>query len=147
MKYVTLASPVVLSSNTTYFIVSQETSGGDYWYDLDTVLSTGSPAAVQGPAWAFNSSTNFTVYSGSTQSYVPVSFKYAGGWQQTNEVHYVYDGNLVAQERDAFNIPQVSYTRGNDLTGSLQRAGGIGGLLARTDNSKLITQKSADAHA
>jgi RHS repeat-associated protein len=52
---------------------------------------------------------------------------------QTNEVRYVYDGNLVIQERDALNAPVVTYTRGKDLSGSLEGAGGIGGLLARTD--------------
>ena len=59
----------------------------------------------------------------------------SSAWVQTNEVHYVYDGNLVIQERDANNLPQVTYTRGNDLSGTLQGAGGIGGLLARTENS------------
>ena len=53
------------------------------------------------------------------------------GWMQLNEVHYVYDGNLVIQERDAYNTPAVAYTRGLDLSGGLDRAGGIGGLLAR----------------
>jgi RHS repeat-associated protein len=56
----------------------------------------------------------------------------SGTWVQTNEVHYVYDGNLVIQERDVNNLPTVTYTRGKDLSGSLQGAGGIGGLLART---------------
>jgi len=32
-------------------------------------------------------------------------------WVPTSEVHYVYDGNVVIQERNALNIPQVSYTR------------------------------------
>jgi RHS repeat-associated protein len=40
---------------------------------------------------------------------------------------------LIIQERDSNNVPQVTYTRGLDLSGSLQSAGGIGGLLARTD--------------
>ncbi|MDR3409825.1 MAG: RHS repeat-associated core domain-containing protein, partial [Anaerolineaceae bacterium] len=31
------------------------------------------------------------------------------------------------------------YTRGNDLSSGLQGAGGIGGLLARTDNTKLLS--------
>src|SRR5438876_8018203 len=57
----------------------------------------------------------------------------SGSWVQTNEVHYLYDGMLVIQERDANNLPTVTYTRGRDLSGSLQGAGGIGGLLARTD--------------
>ena len=60
-----------------------------------------------------------------------------GNWQLTNEVHYVYDGRVVVQERDANNLPLVTYTRGNDLSGTRQGAGGIGGLLARTDNGLL----------
>jgi hypothetical protein len=43
------------------------------------------------------------------------------------------DANLVIQERDELNAPVVTYARGNDLSGSFEGAGGIGGLLARTD--------------
>ena len=67
-------------------------------------------------------------------------------WTLTNEVRYVYDGMLVVQERNANNLALVSYTRGNDLSGSLQGAGGIGGLLARTDNGQMIAG-NASAHA
>src|SRR5208282_6617465 len=65
-------------------------------------------------------------------------------WVQTNEVYYVYDGNLVIQERgnsdinqqgNNVNMPTVSYTRGKDLSGSLDGAGGIGGLLSMTLNT------------
>ena len=59
-------------------------------------------------------------------------------WSTNSTVRYVYDGNVVVQEQDQNNTPKVSYTRGSDLSGSLQGAGGIGGLLARTDNS-LVT--------
>ncbi len=52
-------------------------------------------------------------------------------------MHYVYDGNVVIQERDQNNLPVVTYTRGVDLSGTLQGAGGIGGLLARTDMGRL----------
>jgi len=62
-----------------------------------------------------------------------------GNWSLTNEVRYVYDGNLVIQERDNNNLPTATYTRGKDLSGSLEGAGGIGGLLARTDYSLLAT--------
>ncbi len=57
-----------------------------------------------------------------------------GVWVQTNEVYYVYDGNLVIQERDVNNLPTTTYTRGKDLSGSLDGAGGIGGLLSMTLN-------------
>jgi RHS repeat-associated protein len=45
---------------------------------------------------------------------------------------YVYDGWRVIQERNDSNVPTVSYTRGTDLSGSLEGAGGIGGLLSRS---------------
>jgi RHS repeat-associated protein len=45
---------------------------------------------------------------------------------------YLYDGMLIVQERDGGNVPTVTYTRGKDLSGGLEGAGGIGGLLART---------------
>jgi RHS repeat-associated protein len=41
----------------------------------------------------------------------------------------------VLQERNAINVPMVTYTRGQDLSGTLGGAGGIGGLLARTDRN------------
>src|SRR5207247_11361244 len=61
-------------------------------------------------------------------------------------VRYVYDGLLIVQERDGNNTPLVTYTRGIDLSGTRQGAGGIGGMLARTDNSRL-TAGLAGAHA
>jgi RHS repeat-associated protein len=40
----------------------------------------------------------------------------------------------VIQKRGTNNVPTVSYTRGTDLSGSLEGAGGIGGLLARSSS-------------
>lgn len=57
----------------------------------------------------------------------------SGQWVKTNETRYVYDGYLAIQERDSNNVARVTYTRGCDLSASLAGAGGIGGLLARTD--------------
>jgi len=54
-------------------------------------------------------------------------------WHLESETRYIYDGMRVIQERSSSNIPTVSYTRGNDLSGTLEGAGGIGGLLARSD--------------
>ena len=58
-------------------------------------------------------------------------------WVQTNQVYYVYDGNRVMQERNVNNQPATTYTRGQDLSGSLEGAGGIGGLLSMTLNTAL----------
>ncbi len=65
----------------------------------------------------------------------------------TNEVRYVYDGNLVIQERNGNNLPTVTYTRGKDLSGTMEGAGGIGGLLARTDHSQASVLSHALYHA
>ena len=59
----------------------------------------------------------------------------SGSWTTNQEVHYVYDGNLQIEERDGNNSPTTTYTRGRDLSGNLQRAGGIGGLLGRTTSA------------
>ena len=75
-------------------------------------------------------------YDGKMRRRVRQEFTWQGGaWVQTNAVYYVYDGNMVIQERDMNNLPTVTYTRGKDLSGSLQGAGGIGGLLARTSQA------------
>jgi RHS repeat-associated protein len=62
---------------------------------------------------------------------------------------YLYDGMRVIQERNENNTPQVTYTRGLDLSGSWERAGGIGGLLARTAHSGAngVTYTPAFYHA
>jgi len=74
------------------------------------------------------------VYDGLNRRRIARDYSWSGSaWVLTNEVHYIYDGNLVIQERDTNNNPLVTYTRGLDLSGDLWDAGGIGGLLARTD--------------
>ncbi len=52
-------------------------------------------------------------------------------WYPTSTERFVYDGMLLVQERNT-SAPTVSYTRGVDLSGGLDGAGGIGGLLARS---------------
>jgi len=87
------------------------------------------------------------VYDGKLRRRIERDYAWqSSAWVQTNEIHFIYDDNVVIQERDINNLPKVTYTRGKDLSGSLQGAGGIGGLLARTDNSQLIIG-SPSAHA
>ena len=104
-------------------------------------------------------------YDGKMRRRVRKEFTWSSGsWLQTNEVHYVYDGNLVIQERwfntnlsTAIPAQTVTYTRGLDLSGnswvaglprqSEAAAGGIGGLLARTESSTLNTSSPQLAHA
>ena len=54
----------------------------------------------------------------------------------TNDVRYVYDGwNQIASLNPASSVRQ-SYLWGLDLSGTMQGAGGVGGLLAITDASQ-----------
>ena len=80
------------------------------------------------------------IYDGKMRLRIRREYVWSSGWLQTAEVHYIYDGNLVIQERDANNLPTVTYTRGNDFSGSLQGAGGIGGLLARSQFQATTSQ-------
>ena len=75
-------------------------------------------------------------YDGLGRRRITKDYTWTGSaWSKTNEVRYVYDGMAVLQERDGNNAELVTYTRGLDLSGSMQGAGGIGGLLARTEHS------------
>ncbi len=73
-------------------------------------------------------------YDGRMRRRISRDYTWNGSWVLSKEVRYVYDGDLVIQERDGANNPLATYTRGLDLSGTFQGAGGIGGLLARTDS-------------
>ena len=76
---------------------------------------------------------NQAVYDGLGRLRAVAEYIWDGSqWNLTDTKEYIYDGWRVIQERDGNNNPMVSYTRGNDLSGSLEGAGGIGGLLARS---------------
>jgi RHS repeat-associated protein len=83
------------------------------------------------------------IYDGLGRRRIVRQYAWSGGtWTKTNEIHLIYDGYLPIQERDSNDNVLVTYTRGLDLSGNLgaglprqseATAGGIGGLLARTD--------------
>jgi len=72
------------------------------------------------------------VYDGRGRLRIRREYTWMSGWVLNSETRYVYDGMRVIQERNSSNTPTVSYTRGTDLSGGLEGAGGIGGLLARS---------------
>ncbi len=75
------------------------------------------------------------VYDGKGRLRKRVEYQADGGgttWLILSGTRYIYDGMRVIQERNSANTPLVSYTRGTDLSGSLEGAGGIGGLLGRS---------------
>jgi hypothetical protein len=67
-------SPVTLAAGTSYYLVSQETQGGDLWYDQGSVSSTGD-AAVNSAAYFY--SGNWYPINSANTSYVPPNFQYS----------------------------------------------------------------------
>jgi len=49
--YQPLPSPVILAANTRYYLVSQESEGGDQWHQLDTIVIPSAAATVDGPVF------------------------------------------------------------------------------------------------
>lgn len=70
-----LASPVTLQANTSYLLLSQETAGGDAWYDVDTTVTTTTAASVSSGAWGFGGGVWYT-YGNAGNAYVPLDFGY-----------------------------------------------------------------------
>jgi RHS repeat-associated protein len=99
-------------------------------YDAENQLTN---VTVTNAAAATSCKTEF-VYDGLGRRRITKEFAWQGGqWVKTNETRSVCDGYLLVQERDTNNNVLRTYSRGPDLSRSLQGAGGIGGLLARTD--------------
>ena len=76
------------------------------------------------------------IYDGNLRRRIERTYEWRNSaWVQTNEIRFVYDGNVILQERDEFNVGRATLTRGLDLSSTLQGAGGIGGLLALSEIS------------
>jgi RHS repeat-associated protein len=94
-----------------------------YGYDDENRLTN----IVYGTSW-----NNQFYYDGLNRLRNRTDYIWTGtNWYPWGGVTYMYDGNLVIQERTG-STPLVAYTRGTDLSGTMQGAGGIGGLLARS---------------
>jgi hypothetical protein len=115
-KYANLSSPIVLAAGASYYLVSQETSGGDMWYYADTKVTTSAVAtevsAVYGPgggAWNW--------FGGAGQVYGPVDFQYvSSSSSQTITVASANPGSGVAvtvspNDNNGANNGTTSFTR------------------------------------
>jgi hypothetical protein len=73
-KYARLSTPILLLANTAYYIVSQETSGGDQWYDSNTTLTATNAATIN--SGIYRNVSTWTAGGTTNHSFVPVDFKY-----------------------------------------------------------------------
>jgi len=74
-QYANLNSPVSLSAGTLYYLMSQETAGGDTWYNYDTTVKTASVATESSAAWGYGIG-QWYLAGVAGQAFVPVDFKY-----------------------------------------------------------------------
>jgi lysophospholipase L1-like esterase len=77
-NYVSLATPITLSANTTYYVLSQETNSGDQFYNGDTQLTTTPVGSITNSAYTPDNVT-FSIATSGSQSFGPVSFQYTAG--------------------------------------------------------------------
>jgi hypothetical protein len=75
-KYGSLSSPVVLAAGATYYVVSQETAGGDLWHDYNSTVTTTSAATEQSAVYGPGGGV-WTAFGSAGQTFVPVDFKYS----------------------------------------------------------------------
>ncbi|MDZ4289388.1 MAG: DNRLRE domain-containing protein, partial [Prosthecobacter sp.] len=76
IKYVALTAPITLAANTAYYLVSQETNGGDQWYEGNTSLTYNSTVVTVNNA-VYSSGTTYVAAYSANNCYVPLSFRYS----------------------------------------------------------------------
>ena len=114
-RYASLAAPVALLANTSYYLVSQEANGGDKWYDYGAISATGI-ATVNTSIW-LNGNT-WSPVSGPNSSYVPVTFLYAppagriSVTLQTNPLgrSFTVDGTSYTGTQTLYWVPGSTHT-------------------------------------
>ena len=142
-----MSSRSVNGSGTTYSVDDRNalTAGPDPAYGYDGNGNLTSKGLYSGTIYYYyddeNRLTNVTsgttyktdfAYDGLSRLRIRTEYTYSGGWVVSSTTRYIYDGMRVVQERNASNTPLVAYTRGQDLSGAFEGAGGIGGLLERS---------------
>ncbi len=100
----TLPAQVTLAYDADENLISDGLHG--YTYNADESLAV----ITVTNGWK----SEFT-YDGLMRRRVRKEYTWSGSWVLTNEVHYIYDGSDVLQERDASNTPQVTYTYAHGL--------------------------------
>ena len=75
--YVALASPVMLTANTTYYLISQEVNGGDQFYNLSQVTPSG--AVTVDIAVVISPELGLQKVGRANNAFVPVSLLYTTG--------------------------------------------------------------------
>ncbi len=76
ITYVALDGPARLAPHTEYILASQETAGGDAWYNQATTVITSSAAVVRTPVYSGSGTSWVSQGAGGSFCYGPVSLRY-----------------------------------------------------------------------
>ncbi len=115
--YASLPAAVTLDANSTYYIVSQETSGGDQWYDFNTTIATTNVAAAKTSVYSYDGAT-YIVIGPPNQSYGPVNLVYNTGETQPGITQQPQSETVGAGAAATFSVNAV----GGDLAYQWQSA-------------------------
>jgi RHS repeat-associated protein len=135
LNQITTSSGSSFTYDTKGNLTSRQPGGGSvyavsYTYDAENQLrDVASDTSVTAIGSRFR--TEF-VYDGKMRLRIRREYTWGQGWNLNTETRYLYDGMQIIGERTSAGTPMAAYTRGSDLSGSLEGAGGIGGLLARS---------------
>ena len=137
-------NPVTLAAGTSYYLVSQETQGGDLWYDHGGI-STTTVAAVNNSIYFYNG--NWNPINSANTSYVPPGFQYATNsapqYLLTTTVSPAGGGSIAATPSSA----NGSYTSGTPVQLTASPAAGCTfvnwtGALTGATNPQTVTMSS-----
>ena len=70
--YASLTSPLTLNANATYYILSQETKNGEFFYDTTTAAQTTTAGVLNGPVYG----TPYVAVTAPGHMYGPLDFSY-----------------------------------------------------------------------
>ena len=107
-SYTPLALPVTLEANHAYYLVSQEMSGGDQWYDGNNALVHASSVASVNQSVSSSNGTSYTTAFGAGNSFIPVTFRYSAA-----SAPFVTGHNLISLRNDLSGFYGMEFTTGN----------------------------------
>lgn len=108
--YAPLAVPVTLAANTAYYLVSQETSGGDQWYEGNNTLTYATTVATVNQSVYSSNGTTYTPSYSANNSYVPVSFRHSAEGQPLITGH-----SMGVQRNDFTGWLGMEFTTGSTV--------------------------------
>jgi hypothetical protein len=98
---VPLSTPITLAAGGSFYLVTQESAGGDKWYDLGSISTTGD-ATVNNAIYSFDGAKWISI-SGPNTSYVPPTFAYVAAPPDPNPPFITGFGTSNSRLRNDFS--------------------------------------------